>query len=189
MLTEVLACLEDETGAAMTKKGRKAPAPNLTYLLVEIGQRIRLARVEAGLSQEDLRRLAGLGLGDTVSRIELGRQNLSVSMLGQIAIALNVPVADFFAPSGAAIRQPPLPPEDRLEVMQATLDALVAASPVQAEIEATIAAAQRRVVRTRAEAMRVLAEAEQIEAEAERREERRPRAANGDSDRESPPPQ
>lgn len=189
MNTAVLDLLLDESGSTMTKRGPKAPSPKVAELLIEVGKRIRLARVTAGMSQEDLRKRAKLGFGDSVSRIENGKNNLTLSMLIQIADALDVPIPDLIAPPGtaAATPRPQLPLDARQAVMQATLDALVAASPAKDEIEATIAEVQRRVAHTRAVALRDLAEAERLEQDAERREGKRPPAINGGPAPESPP--
>ena len=181
MNTAVLDMLLDESGSTMTKRGPKAPSPKVAELLVEVGKRIRAARVAAGMSQEDLRRRARLGLGDSLSRIENGKNNLTLSMLVQIADALGVPVPDLIVPPGATTLQPPRSPDDRLAVVEATLGALVALSPAQQEIEATIARVRREAARTQAEAERLEAESEQIEAEIARREAKRPHRVNGDS--------
>ena len=55
--------------------------------------RIREARMSAGLSQERLGQLAGLGQSD-ISRIENGRQAVTIDAIRRIAQALSVPAAD-----------------------------------------------------------------------------------------------
>ena len=58
--------------------------------LVEIGTRVRNARVLAGLTQEDLAAAIGLSR-KTVSRVELGHHAVSVVGLLSLARTLGVP--------------------------------------------------------------------------------------------------
>jgi transcriptional regulator with XRE-family HTH domain len=61
----------------------------------EIGKRIRQFRQDAGLSQESLAELVGVSF-QQVQKYESGFTTLNITKLQQIALALNVSVADFF---------------------------------------------------------------------------------------------
>ena len=63
--------------------------------LKKLGARVRLLRVAAGLSQEDLAELAGLHR-TYVGGVERGERNISVLNLIQIARALKVRVSELF---------------------------------------------------------------------------------------------
>lgn len=58
-----------------------------------LGQQIKAARLEEGLSQEELASILGTNKGN-ISRIESGRQNLTFEFLQRIASALNRSVAE-----------------------------------------------------------------------------------------------
>jgi transcriptional regulator with XRE-family HTH domain len=60
-----------------------------------LGQKIRTAREEKGLSQEDLAMEIGLDQRG-VSQLESGKRRLSVSELPSLAKALEVPIMYFF---------------------------------------------------------------------------------------------
>lgn len=68
-------------------------------LLKTLGSRIRTLRNELGLTQEQLAGRTGMA-PESVSRLEGGRLNISVSKLGGVAEALGVSVAELF--SGAS---------------------------------------------------------------------------------------
>lgn len=61
-----------------------------------IGERLRIVRTKAGLSQRSLAKRAGIG-NATVSLIEGNQMNPSVSALKRILDAISVPLSDFFA--------------------------------------------------------------------------------------------
>ncbi|WP_343041300.1 helix-turn-helix transcriptional regulator [Streptomyces typhae] len=58
-----------------------------------VGERIRIARVHAGLSQEKLAERAGMDR-QAIGRIELGHASPLLDNLVRIADALGVPLAD-----------------------------------------------------------------------------------------------
>lgn len=61
-----------------------------TAVLSDFGNRVRLARTDAGMSQEDL--AAASGLHRTyVSSLERGQRNVSVANVVRLARALQVP--------------------------------------------------------------------------------------------------
>jgi len=64
---------------------------------VELGERLRHARIERSVSQEDLAARAGLGPG-TVARIEGGHQSPRVSTLVRLADVLEIAVWKLIEP-------------------------------------------------------------------------------------------
>lgn len=72
-----------------------------------IGVRIKVLRKQAGLTQERLAEKVGLD-SRHLSRLEVGQHFPSLDSLERIAVALNVPLAEFFqfpsADSTAALR-------------------------------------------------------------------------------------
>ena len=60
-----------------------------------IGERIKVLRKQAGLTQEQLAELVGLDARH-LSRLEVGRHFPSLDSLERIAGALNVPLVEFF---------------------------------------------------------------------------------------------
>ena len=130
-------------------------------------------------SQVELAKAAGTHF-TTISDIEGGIRDFKFSVLLRITEALGVTVADIFSLPGSPLSSPP-PAESGQDVVQATIDALVATSPAREEIEAIIARVRRTAIHTQAEALKMIEEAKQIEAEAERREAKGPKAVNGDS--------
>jgi transcriptional regulator with XRE-family HTH domain len=56
-------------------------------ILVEVGSRIRGARVAAGLNLQQFARLTGISIG-ALSQIETGRRDLRLTTLARIAAAL-----------------------------------------------------------------------------------------------------
>ncbi len=70
----------------------------------EIGQRIRTAREEAGLSQEQLgRRLSPPKSHAAVSDIERGKTRVTVSELSRIAVVLSRPLEFFLGATSTAV--------------------------------------------------------------------------------------
>jgi len=67
--------------------------PDDAELLVEVGVRIRSARVDAGLSQEELAEACGLHR-TYVGSVERGERNIGVLNLLAVATALDVDAAD-----------------------------------------------------------------------------------------------
>jgi len=68
-------------------------------LLASFGCRIRSARLILGLSQEKLAMDCGLDR-TYISGIERGKRNVSLINIHKLAIALGVPVAEFFLTNG-----------------------------------------------------------------------------------------
>lgn len=62
----------------------------------KIGQRVRARRLELGVSQERLAEMLGITF-QQVQKYEKGVNRIAASRLFDIACALDVPVADFFA--------------------------------------------------------------------------------------------
>ena len=60
-----------------------------------VGQQIRNLRIQRGLSLRALAELCGLS-ANAISLIERNENSPNVSSLHQLAIALNVPITDFF---------------------------------------------------------------------------------------------
>lgn len=66
-----------------------------TPLDKEIGRRIRVQRLEAGVSQERLAEALGVSF-QQVQKYENGLNRVAASRLYDVSQALNVPVASFF---------------------------------------------------------------------------------------------
>lgn len=64
-------------------------------ILIRYGQAVRKARLEQGVSQEELAGRCGLHR-TYISDIELGKRNLSLENIERIAISLNRAIAEFF---------------------------------------------------------------------------------------------
>lgn len=64
-------------------------------LLKALGKRIREIRKEQGISQSQLAFESGIHR-DQIGRIELGKQNSSISVLDSISNALNIPIKELF---------------------------------------------------------------------------------------------
>ena len=71
--------------------GSKKPDP----IDVEVGQRIRIQRLAAGLSQSELAERIGVTF-QQVQKYEKGANRVGAGRLTQIAHVLNVPVSSFF---------------------------------------------------------------------------------------------
>lgn len=70
----------------------------------EIGQRIREAREEAGLSQEDLgRQLSPRKSHAAISDVERGKTRITVSELANMAAVLGKSVSHFLGTTGTAV--------------------------------------------------------------------------------------
>jgi transcriptional regulator with XRE-family HTH domain len=67
---------------------------------MKIGTTIRSHRLERGLSQGDIEKKTGL-LRCYLSRVENGHTVPSLDTLSKIAMALDVPIAQFFSEDGA----------------------------------------------------------------------------------------
>ncbi|HTX76469.1 MAG TPA: helix-turn-helix transcriptional regulator [Terracidiphilus sp.] len=67
---------------------------------MKIGTVIRAHRLQRGLSQGDIEKKTGL-LRCYLSRVENGHTVPSLDTLSKIALALDVPIAQFFAEDGA----------------------------------------------------------------------------------------
>lgn len=66
-------------------------------VLTAIGKRIRELRTAAGLSQEALAERAGLHR-NSIGNVERGERDIHITAVSQLAHALGVSLADFFAP-------------------------------------------------------------------------------------------
>lgn len=64
--------------------------------MTDVAQRLRALRLERGLSQRELARLAGVSNG-TISLIEQGRSDPTLGLLVKILDGVGMSVADFFA--------------------------------------------------------------------------------------------
>ncbi len=73
---------------------RKHTEEDLQFLK-EFGEKLRILREEAGLTQADLETDAKMSKNQ-IGRIERGEISTSITNLNLIAKALNVPLQDFF---------------------------------------------------------------------------------------------
>lgn len=64
-------------------------------ILKKLGERIKLLRKEANISQEKLAELAGLDR-TYINSVENGRRNISIINIEKIAKALEISLANFF---------------------------------------------------------------------------------------------
>jgi len=71
-----------------------------------IGERLRAARREKGMTLEELSERCGLSPG-FLSQVERGRSTLSIVSLAAICRALNLPIASLFSASGPLDERPP----------------------------------------------------------------------------------
>ncbi len=69
--------------------------------MMKIGTTIRAHRLQKGLSQGDIEKKTGL-LRCYLSRVENGHTVPSLDTLSKIALALDLPIAQFFADDGGA---------------------------------------------------------------------------------------
>lgn len=67
---------------------------------VLVGANLRRARLERGLSQEDLAYEAGIA-PSFISQLENGKRSATVTTLDVLAKALRIAVVDFFAVAGS----------------------------------------------------------------------------------------
>jgi len=65
----------------------------------EIGLRIKLARIRAGLKQKELAEMVGMH-PMSISQIESGRRSTTIAQLLEIAKALNVPIVQILGGAG-----------------------------------------------------------------------------------------
>jgi len=65
----------------------------------EIGLRIKLARIKAGLKQKELAEMVGMH-PMSISQIESGRRSTTIAQLLEIAKALNVPIVQILGGAG-----------------------------------------------------------------------------------------
>ncbi len=68
--------------------------------MIKIGTTIRTHRLQRGLSQGDIEKKTGL-LRCYLSRVENGHTVPSLDTLSKIALALDLPISQFFAEDGA----------------------------------------------------------------------------------------
>jgi transcriptional regulator with XRE-family HTH domain len=76
--------------------GSSAPGVAQRSLEQAIGAQVRTHRTRLGLKAADLAAAAGIS-GSLMSKIETGQVSASLSTLQAVAVALNVPLAQFFA--------------------------------------------------------------------------------------------
>ncbi len=69
-----------------------------------VGQRVKAARYDAGLTQEQVAQRVGL-TRSSIANLEAGRQDMSISRLALIAAAVNLSLADLIRPEDL----PPMP--------------------------------------------------------------------------------
>jgi DNA-binding XRE family transcriptional regulator len=84
-------------GAVQDDLGITVSAP--TDWLPAVGARVRLLRLQRGLSQAALDRVAGVGRG-SVHRLEAGRSGVHLTTLWRVAVGLDVYPADLVAEPG-----------------------------------------------------------------------------------------
>ncbi|HKF49111.1 MAG TPA: helix-turn-helix transcriptional regulator [Terracidiphilus sp.] len=72
---------------------------------MKIGTTIRTHRLERGLSQGDIEKKTGL-LRCYLSRVENGHTVPSLDTLSKIAVALDLPISQFFADEGGGRKAP-----------------------------------------------------------------------------------
>lgn len=102
---------------------------------MDIGKRIKRLRMQAGLSTTALGKLTGYTQSH-ISKVESGDSKPSLDLISRICLALNITLADFFAPAGEGAA--PLPPSlrkilesaeklspEQLQLAQRLLDDLV----------------------------------------------------------------
>ena len=74
---------------------KRLPNRELPPLTIEVGSKIKRAREECGLSQQELARIVGFKTGVAVSLYENNKREVSAIMLWRIARATNVPITFF----------------------------------------------------------------------------------------------
>jgi transcriptional regulator with XRE-family HTH domain len=119
----------------------------------EIGARVKQAREEAGLTQQELAERAGLKNGANISRIETGRTQLTPKRMREIAEATRQPLAffvqDLDGHHGAAIEGQPEPIAEALVDLARAVEALATEQRRQADeillLRQELAPSQRRV--------------------------------------------
>ncbi|MEE9310457.1 MAG: helix-turn-helix transcriptional regulator [Cocleimonas sp.] len=67
----------------------------MKYLQVELGQKIKLLRKENGYSQEAFASLADIDR-TYIADIESGKRNVSLEILGKLAVALDLTLSELF---------------------------------------------------------------------------------------------
>jgi transcriptional regulator with XRE-family HTH domain len=105
------------------------------FIALDIGKRVKLLRMQAGLSTTALARLTGYTQSH-ISKVESGDSKPSLDLISRICSALNITLADFFASAGEGVT--PLPPRlrkilesaeklspEQLQLAQRLLDDLV----------------------------------------------------------------
>src|SRR5579863_742575 len=77
--------------AAMSSLPQRALAP--THFLRQLGERVRIARSRRGMTRKILARDSGVS-ERYLAQLETGKGNISITLLRQVAGALNLPLAD-----------------------------------------------------------------------------------------------
>jgi transcriptional regulator with XRE-family HTH domain len=95
------------TGKPMSEEGASADARR--RLQIDVGARVRALRTRLGLGQAECARAAGV---DTSSlfRLEKGDQNVTIDMIGRLAVALGVEMDELLEgvrPDPAIVAQRP----------------------------------------------------------------------------------
>ena len=80
---------------------------------MKIGTTIRAHRLQKGLSQGDIEKKTGL-LRCYLSRVENGHTVPSLDTLSKIALALDLPIAQFFAEDSLGVGKHPTPQRRRI---------------------------------------------------------------------------
>src|SRR5579871_5238999 len=77
--------------AAMSSLPQRAVAP--VHFLQQLGERVRIARSRRGMTRKILARDSGVS-ERYLAQLETGKGNISITLLRQVAGALNLPLAD-----------------------------------------------------------------------------------------------
>jgi len=97
----------------MVSKGRNRTVPRkpLPQQVLDLGDHIRVLRMQRGLSQHDIEEKTGI-LSCNVSRIESGNTVPSLDTLTKIVRAMNMNLSQFFSSGGDRYRRPRLSTDD-----------------------------------------------------------------------------
>lgn len=132
-------------------------ARHLRHLLLvaigqeEIGRRVKQARAEAGLTQQELAERAGLKNGANVSRIERGKTNLTPKRMRRISDATKKPLEFFVRDSSqtanqdGASREGPQALQEIRETLVGLARAVEEVSTEVRELRREVSSSQRRV--------------------------------------------
>ena len=82
-------------GKSKTRRRSSEPS-DIIELRKNVGRRIKIAREDRGLTQDQLAEKANLKSGGRVSDYERGQYRIGLEVLHRIANAMNVPISEFF---------------------------------------------------------------------------------------------